>query len=229
MKQYLLVLLVSLGLGGLVSSQMNIVAADQLPNFEATATSGDEVAPLDSTLLSEIAPVAEAEMADLSESPEMSQTYSYSYTYSTPVNTTPNFTVSVRNDSQILKTLSYSDIYRFKNLVYAHNSSNLFGVLSSYAPGTVFNITENGVTTSYRVAETRVFQKINDTTLYLCYNNNYADCHGSNQLTQIAKNTSYINESLTLSKYSLALMTCTGTPYGNGDASHRLVVFAYAL
>ena len=26
--------------------------------------------------------------------------------------------------------------------------------------------------------------------------------------------------------YDVALLTCAGTPYGNGDASHRLVVFA---
>ena len=30
-------------------------------------------------------------------------------------------------------------------------------------------------------------------------------------------------------QYDLALMTCYGTSYGNGDASHRLVVFANRL
>ena len=27
-------------------------------------------------------------------------------------------------------------------------------------------------------------------------------------------------------QYDMALMTCYGTSYGNGDASHRLVIFA---
>lgn len=227
MKQYLMILLFTLGLGGLITSQVNTVAADIMPSTNETIS--EEYTSLESMLLPEIASIKESEFTDLEDTPEMTYHYNPTHVSNSVAYTTsgtPNFTISVRDDSQIHKSLSYSAIYRFRNLVYAHNSGNLFGVLSSYVPGTIFSITENGVTTTYRVAEVRVFQKINDTTLQLCYQNDYSDCHGTNQLSYIAKSSSYINESHVLSDHSLALMTCTGAAYGNGDASHRLVVFA---
>ena len=104
---------------------------------------------------------------------------------------------------------SYSDIYRFQKLVFAHNAANLLGNLSSLTPGEAITITENGVAKSYIVVSTETIPKINN------YLNN--DPQFINKLAYGANG------------HSLALLTCAGTMYGNGDASHRLVVYVDAI
>lgn len=96
---------------------------------------------------------------------------------------------------------------------YGHNSGAVFGRLSSVGVGSVFSITFGGTTSNYRVAERVIFEKNRDNgRLQIGGNGNYmrdvaAARHGGVQ-------------------YSISLMTCSGTSYGNGDASHRLVLFA---
>ena len=99
--------------------------------------------------------------------------------------------------------------------LYGHNTSNVFGVLYNVGVGEVFSVTENGVTKKYRVRAVVIYEKVNDYTLRL----NDKDI----KMTVVAKaRYNGVN-------YDLSLMTCYGTSYGNGDASHRLVLFASAI
>ena len=104
----------------------------------------------------------------------------------------------------------------FGTFLYGHNSWNVFGGLVNLGIGSTFTVTLDNVTTTYQVADIVVFEK--NTT--------------SGKL-QLNGEGSYMN-SVARSKfngvqYSLSLMTCHGQSYGNGDASHRLVIFANVI
>lgn len=104
-------------------------------------------------------------------------------------------------------------VYRYGSLLYGHNSYNVFGGLSDYGVGNTFTITENGVATTYVVSEVAMFEKNQD-----------------NGKLQIDGSGSYMNGIVRGAwGHSVALMTCAGTPLGNGKATHRLVVFADAI
>ena len=103
-------------------------------------------------------------------------------------------------------------VNRYGKLLYGHNSAGVFGVLSSIGVGSVFTVTNGGMATSYVVREVATYAKISDTKLEL-------DGVGYRM-------TAIVNAK---GRYSLALMTCAGEMYGNGDASHRLVIFADAI
>lgn len=98
-------------------------------------------------------------------------------------------------------------------LYYGHNSAAVFGGLSGLGVGSVFSITQGGIVTNYRVAETALFTK-NLTTGTLQIN-------GTGSYMRGIKNNAW--------GHSVALMTCAGQPLGNGDATHRLVIFADAF
>ena len=98
--------------------------------------------------------------------------------------------------------LSYSDIYQFKRMVYGHNSANLLGNLRERYVGE--EVTVNGV--RYRVADKATYAKTADGNLE----------GNATLMSKIA---------YTAMGHSLAMLTCAGQSYGNGDASHRLVVY----
>ena len=100
-------------------------------------------------------------------------------------------------------------------LIYGHNSASVFGFLKNVGVGEVFSVTENGVTRNYRVQSVAIYEKLNDYTLSLD--------------GQTIKMVAVANARHNGKKYDLSLMTCYGTSYGNGDASHRLVLFASAI
>ena len=73
----------------------------------------------------------------------------------------------------------------------------------------MFMVSYGGVTTTYQVAEVQIFEKSSPTSL---------SSNGVNyKMSAIANGKG---------RYDVVLMTCHGTMYENGDASHRLVVFA---
>lgn len=119
-----------------------------------------------------------------------------------------SYTVNIFSDTIVMDC--GGSICKTGKLVYAHNSANLLGNLSGIAIGEIFNVTENGVTTSYRVADKVTYAKTSDGYLE---NDPY--------LMGKIKNTAM--------GHNMALMTCAGVSYGNGDASHRLVVYADAI
>ena len=104
-------------------------------------------------------------------------------------------------------SLSYSDIYKFGKMIYGHNSWALLGSLAERYAGEIITITEGGVVSNYRVAESVLYAKTSDGRL-----------EGDPGLMSSIVRTAM--------GHDVALFTCAGTSYGNGDASHRLVVYA---
>lgn len=213
MKNYIITILIVLGLGLLTSPLVSNAKADIIPevNSEIDKTT-DNVTFKDKTQI---------EKADIVEIAAKAEITTPVRTYTAKTNTTPvngyNYTVT-RPTSSIVKTPTYSDIYRTGNLVYAHNSSNLFGNLKTLSVGSTFTLTENGVTTTYKVSGVEYYKKVavaNGEDLAKC--SGLSDNCSGRWMTSIVKNALYHN---------VALMTCAGQSYGNGDASHRLVIFA---
>ncbi len=105
--------------------------------------------------------------------------------------------------------LSYSDIYRFRRMIFGHNTANLLGNLANLSVGQIIAISEGANTTYYRVAALATYENTPDGL--------NGDPRFINELT------------LNAGGHDLALLTCAGTSYGNGKASHRLVVYVDAL
>lgn len=100
--------------------------------------------------------------------------------------------------------------------LYGHNTANVFGGLTSLGVGSTFSVTYGGATTNYRVTKVVIYEK-NASTGRLQIDG------AGNYMRPVA------NAKSDGVQYDLSLMTCYGTSYGNGDASHRWVIFANAI
>lgn len=121
-----------------------------------------------------------------------------------------NYNVTIVTDKLVIDGLSYSDIYRTGKFIYGHNTANLLGNLTSLRHGEIFTLTEGGVTRQYRVIDSNIYEKAANGYL-----------NGSKAVTKQVE--------INANGYDISIMTCYGTPYGNGDASHRYVIFANAV
>lgn len=191
---------------GIIASPEILMASD---SFTLTG--------LNNAGITETVPIVVEEPEEEVVNTDSSQRTSYSYKedYSEPVSRTKNYTVSVNVGSideytSSVYSLSYSHIYKFRKMIYGHNTSNLLGSLTSLDYGEVFTITEGGVTKEYQVMDVSIYTKTADGNLE----------NNPKLMGKIA------NSAM---GYDVALLTCYGTSYGNGDASHRYVVFANAI
>ena len=100
-----------------------------------------------------------------------------------------------------------------EKFLYGHNSNIVCGGLKNVGVGGVFVVNYNGNTTNYVVSKVVIYEK-NTTTGKLQLNGT------GNYMRQVA------NAKSEGVSYDLSIMTCYGTSYGNGDASHRYVIFA---
>lgn len=105
-------------------------------------------------------------------------------------------------------------VNKYGSLLYGHNSVGVFGGILNMGVGSTFTVTYGGVTTTYRVANAVMFEK----------NNGLLQVNGSGNFMDATSRAVYMG-----THYSIALMTCAGASYGNGDASHRYVLFANAI
>lgn len=98
--------------------------------------------------------------------------------------------------------------------LYGHNSWAVFGSLANMGAGSTFTVTYEGVTTAYQVQQVAIFEHTNGLL--------QIDGVGNYMFSVSKARYQGVN-------YGLSLMTCYGESYGNGDASHRLVLFANAI
>lgn len=96
--------------------------------------------------------------------------------------------------------------------LYGHNSAAVFSILYSVGVGNVFTIASGGTSINYQVTEVAIYEKTSPTSL-----------------SQNGKKISMLYVANGKNRYDLTLMTCYGTSYGNGDASHRYVIYANAV
>ena len=146
--------------------------------------------------------------------------------YNPVVYTTPAIPANHLDIAGRMLTVEYTDstavnagsVVKYYNnkFLYGHNSGAVFGFLPSVGIGHTFSLTYNGIVTTYRVSNKVEYAKTSATTLGIG-NTNYKMGHVANGYDP--------NEV----RHSIVIMTCSGTSYGNGDASHRLVLFADAI
>ena len=197
MKAYILILLTVLGIG--------LVATPDVSTAKEPEIDFDGVAEV--TNLKELEKVAAVKIEDIAETAKITTSYAGTSTSGNSF----NYTVTVHSGG-IVEHPSYSDIYKTGKLIYAHNSSNLFGNLKSLGIGSTFTVTDSGTTKTYVVSDRVTFEK----------NNGLLQLNGAgNYMGRVTYSAGYGN-----GNHSLALMTCAGTSLGGGDATHRLVIFA---
>lgn len=120
---------------------------------------------------------------------------------------------NVISTMQVVEQSNYTNIYKTGKLYYGHNSSNLLGGLKNLNGGDKILVGSQ----TYTVVAKVTYLK---TTL--------ADepgvLHPKGNLMSDVMLSAYNAENGVI--YDIAVMTCAGQSYGNGDASHRLVVYA---
>lgn len=100
--------------------------------------------------------------------------------------------------------------------LYGHNSAAVFGGLTGLGVGSGFSVTYGGVTTNYIVSKIVIYEKNVET--------------GKLQLNGAGSYMRAVADAKSDGVYyDLSIMTCYGISYGNGDASHRWVIFANAV
>ena len=90
---------------------------------------------------------------------------------------------------------------------YGHNSAQVFGGLANLSVGSTFTINLDGTDYYYRIA--KIETVANDDTL-------------ASNMKKVASGKDYNG-----TQYDVTLMTCAGSPYGDGNATHRTIVYAY--
>lgn len=110
---------------------------------------------------------------------------------------------------------------KIMNLLYGHNSGNVFGGISSLGVGSTFVVRNNGQETAYRVGRKVYYDKDNSTKKGALRRPGSS----KNYMNNIARAYDYDAGV----SYDLAIMTCAGRSLGGGDATQRLVLYANAL
>lgn len=205
MKSYLGVILAVFGLSFLISSYAPDINQDILP------TTSDQSQSIEVSLLSEKEQVEKVEIAELTETAEITTTVARAS--ASTGNRGQSYTIT-KVTSNLVASPTYSDIYRTGRLVYAHNSSGLFGYLRNLRVGSSVTLTENGVTHTYTVAGIGHFTKVP-------YRNgeNLVDCDASyNNCSSTMRMGMLVNNAM---GHTLAMMTCDG----GAGTPRRLIIF----
>ena len=128
--------------------------------------------------------------------------------------TVSEFTIdNVIRTLKILENPNYTNIYKTGKLYYGHNSSNLLGGLKNLKGGDKI------------LAEGRTYTVVTKVTyLKTTLANEPGVLNTRGNLMADVMLSAYNAENG--ATYDIAVMTCAGQSYGNGDASHRLVVYA---
>ena len=109
------------------------------------------------------------------------------------------------------------------HFIYGHNTADVFGGLAGMRIGDYFTVTLDGVTRTYQVVNSDLRTKKHFEGDIIRRTN----VSGMTVLTKMK-----IMKAITAygeyngGHYDYILMTCAGTSYGNGDASHRLILMA---
>ncbi|MBR3269861.1 hypothetical protein IKG07_01260 [Candidatus Saccharibacteria bacterium] len=211
MKSYITILLSVFGLSFLISSYAPEVNKDILNTPVNSQEQSIE-------LLSEKTSVPKTEVNEITETANIS-TPVIASTRNTGSSTSnaQSYTITKVTDD-LVATPTYRDIYRTEKLVYAHNSNNLFGYLRYLGVGSTVNLTENGVTTSYRVAGIEHFTKVPYTNARGVTGENLARCDANyNNCSGV-----WMGSLVTLAMgHKLAMMTCDG----GANTPHRLIIY----
>ena len=110
-----------------------------------------------------------------------------------------------------------------KHFIYGHNTANVFGGLANLGIGSYFTVTLSGTTKTYQIVNADLQTKSH-------FEGDVVRKTAMAGMTVVT--TMKMMKAITAygeyngNNYDYILMTCAGTSYGNGDASHRLILMA---
>ena len=209
----------------LLASFLGIFGAPEI----LMASGSFDVQGLDSTNIVETPLVTEEKLGveeTLVEELATEATYVYSepsYEVALPVYTVPSDSISIAG--RTIRIVDVADtavdagdhVNKYGDkFLYGHNTGAVFGNIVNMGVGSRFEVTYGGASTTYVVARTVIFEKNVET--------GKLQLNGAGSYMR-----SVANAKSDGVQYDLSLMTCYGTSYGNGDASHRFVIFANAV
>lgn len=190
-------------------------ASEKTPLVASKPDQTDVMSNLSTEVLAEIAPDIELADADLNSSYESTAVY-YAPAMTSLVSRTNYISILGRSidiftssDTSINAGNRVAQFIRGRydgRFFYGHNYSHVLGGLAGVPVGSSFSIDLDGIGHNYSVA--LVVTVPNDDAL-------------ANSMSKIAM-AKYGGVS-----YDVAIMTCAGTPYGDGNATHRTILFAY--
>lgn len=215
MKNYLLILLSVFSLSFLISSYAPEI--DKNLSLDAQA---DQEQSIEVALVPEKTSVPETELKELANTPEIT-TVSARASASSIKTSSPTLQsyIITRITADLVASPTYRDIYRTGSLVYAHNSDNLFGHLKNLRLGAIFALTENGVTTNYRVSDIGHFTKVPYTNSRGVSGENLARCDANYNNCSGVWMGALVNNAI---YHDVALMTCDG----GRNTPNRLIILA---
>lgn len=110
-----------------------------------------------------------------------------------------------------------------EHFMYGHNTSHVFGGLRYLGVGDRFTVTLGGVTRTYQIMniDTREKSYFEGSFYRQKKMPGMVVFEKVKMMNAITANGEYQGQ-----YYDYILMTCAGTSYGNGDASHRLILMA---
>ena len=117
----------------------------------------------------------------------------------------------IQNTGSIYENTSAPLVWQYRHgnggtIIYGHSTAAVFGHLGGLPVGSVFSVTRNGVTENYQIARKETVTK-----------SEYSTGEMSNYIFDGVFGGTH---------YDLNLTTCAGTLTANGDATHRLLIFA---
>ena len=226
----LMVFLIALGL--VPASLMSNVRAENVTEQAAKITEAPrmEVEEAISKIeTGEIADDAAIEAASTYEAPAVYETVAYEapIVYEAPVvydqiNIAGNAIPIFYSDNTLIDAGSQVGLYG-SHFLYGHNTANVFGGLSGMNIGDYFTVTLGGQTRTYQVVNSDLQTKSHFEGEVI----RKTAVSGMTVLTKMK-----MMKAITAygeyngAYYDYILMTCAGTSYGNGDASHRLILMA---
>ena len=201
----------------------SIPAATDQPILSPVATNGSTISklqPVNATPLTSIATTAkipQAKKAPVQAAVSTGTTCANYYGYIS----IGGRNICLASTSSTSGSLSYSHAYifnspnqnSFNQYIFGHSSASIFGSLANLPVGTSFGLTIGGDTTQYRISLKEVSCDYSNPS-YPCTNYPEPVLNMSDAVYPFRKGA------------DLAIMTCAGTAIGNGDATHRLTVYA---
>ena len=195
-----------------------------------------ELTGLDNARIVETVPIAEEEpVQEEAPAPEPARNVAAhnTSTVAAPVYTAPVLENYVSIGGRTIEMIDSNDtrndagryVARYNDyFLYGHNSAAVFDVLYRVSVGEVFSVSYGGVVKNYQIKNIVIYRKTDSVTLQIDDTG-----HSANGEEVKMRYVAQGKDRAGGIQYGIALMTCYGTSYGNGDASHRLVVFADAI
>ncbi len=165
--------------------------------------------------------VSEVETGEISDDYEVAEAFYEPVVYD-QINIAGNTIPIFYSDNTLTDAGNQAGLYG-EHFIYGHNTANVFGGLYGLGIGDRFTVTLSGVTKTYQIVNTDLQTKTHfeGETVHRSKLSGMTVMTRMKIMKAITAYGEYNGES-----YDYILMTCAGTSYGNGDASHRLILMA---